>query len=281
MSSDQFDSLQCLGPLVSEAYVAELCEFDERIWEIYREHATLHGPVTHGSRDYLIIRMVYIAEVTSTAIRLNATWSLTPAAMSLLRDRYEQTVRFSWLTRNPSPDEYLKYERAMFGKINSIVRKLEPETIRRFEKSMGPVAPWAIEPLSKEQRAYFEAWTNTNLRDMATKRDAFPPIAGNHVAKQTLAPMYEAIYAQFSSVSHYDRFSIEMVRPEQHDDGTISLTLAPHWPALLILRTATLDIIQCFEATQVCFDQNTAVKFESLFMEWHSLAKKLSVDYMC
>jgi hypothetical protein len=44
--------------------------------------------------------MLYIAEITSTAIRLNATWALTPAAMSLLRDRYEQTVRFSWLVRN-------------------------------------------------------------------------------------------------------------------------------------------------------------------------------------
>jgi len=198
--------------------------------------------------------------------------------MSLLRDRYEQTVRFSWLVRNPDQEEYLKYERAMFGKINSIVRKLDPKTVEHFEESMGPIAPWAIEELSKEQKAHLEAWSVTNLRAMATKRDAFSPIVDNHLAKQKLSPMYEGIYAQFSSVAHYDRFSIEMVRPEQNDDGTVSLSLAPHWPALLILRTSHLDIIQCFEATQVCFQRNTAIQFESLFMEWHSLANKLKVE---
>jgi len=45
--------------------------------------------------------MMYIAEVTSNGIRLTATWGLTPAAVSLLRDRYEQAVRFSGLSGTP------------------------------------------------------------------------------------------------------------------------------------------------------------------------------------
>jgi len=70
--------------------------------------------------------MLYIAEITSTAIRLNATWALTPAAMSLLRDRYEQTVRFSWLVRNPDKKEFEKYERTKVAKINSTSGTLTP-----------------------------------------------------------------------------------------------------------------------------------------------------------
>jgi hypothetical protein len=104
---NQSETLKYLGPLTAQASIANFCDFAERVWEIYRQLATQHGPIAHGSRKYLGVRMMYIAEVTSNAIRLNATWSLTPAAMSLLRDRYEQTARFSWLVRNPDQAEYL------------------------------------------------------------------------------------------------------------------------------------------------------------------------------
>jgi hypothetical protein len=218
------ETLEYLGPLVNQLYVAELCDFTERVWEIFRTHATEYGAIKHGSRDYLIVRMMYIAEVTSNAIRLNATWELTPAAMSLLRDRYEQTVRFSWLVRNPDPQEYVKYERAMFGKINTLVRNVEPETVKHFEESMGPIAPWAIEPLTKQERHYFNAWNDLDLRSMARKRDAFPPIADNLLAKEKLERSYNAVYGQLSSVSHYDRFSIEMVKPRSSVDGTVGLS---------------------------------------------------------
>ena len=80
---DRSEILKLLGPYVSQPYVAQLCDFGERVWEIYREHATNYGSIPHGSRDYLIVRTMYIAEVTSSAIRLTATWSLIPAAMSL------------------------------------------------------------------------------------------------------------------------------------------------------------------------------------------------------
>src|SRR4051794_23772325 len=97
-------TLEHLGPLTSQLYIADLCDFVERVWEAYRECARLHGPLARGSREHLIVRMMYISDATSTAIRLTATWSLIPSAMSLLRDRYEQAVRFSWLARNPDPD---------------------------------------------------------------------------------------------------------------------------------------------------------------------------------
>lgn len=268
--------LQYLGPLVNYLYMADLCDFAERVWDAYRGHAGDQGAVKYGSREYLIVRMMYIAEVTSNAIRLNATWSLTPAAMSLLRDRYEQAVRFSWLVRNPNPEEYLKYERHMFAKLNKLVKNLSPDTIEHFAEKMGPLADWVTEALTKEQAAYLAAWETLDLRSMAQKRDAFPPIGDTPLAKMELARWYDAIYSQFSSVSHYDRFSIEMVKPQPNEDGSVSLCLESHWPYALIFQTAYFDMIQCSEAVQVCFEQDVSAEFDGLFAEWRGFSDKLS-----
>jgi hypothetical protein len=219
--------------------------------------------------------MMHIAEATSNAIRMNATWALIPPAMSLVRDRYEQTVRFSWLARNPDPDEWLKYERALFGKINSIVRRLDSNTIHRHANPYRPLPQWATEPLDKKQRAYLDAWNAMDLRSMAKKRDVLPAITDTPLANEGLACWSDAVYAQFSSVSHYDRFSIEMVKTESNNDGTFALTVPYHWIPRLILYTGILDMIQCFEITYVCFQKQTTIKFESLFLEWRSLARNL------
>jgi hypothetical protein len=76
------------------------------VWRTYNELTAGYIHSNQNSREYLILRMLYIAEITSTAIRLNATWALTPAAMSLLRDRYEQTVRFSIMALQSFLDTY-------------------------------------------------------------------------------------------------------------------------------------------------------------------------------
>jgi hypothetical protein len=135
-----------------------------------------------------------------------------------------QAVRSSWLVRNPDDEELLKYQRAVFGKINALVRNVGNATVSRFEESMGPIPSWVTEPLNKEQRAYLDAWNALDLRSMAQKRDALPPITDTPLAKRDLASWYNSVYAQFSSVSHYDRFSIEMVRPEENKDGTVVLS---------------------------------------------------------
>ena len=69
-----------------------------------------------------------------------------------------------------------------------------------------------------------------------------------------------------------------MVRPEENKDKTVTLSFQPHWLPLVILYDAYLDMIQCFEVTQVCFKQQTSIKFESLFLEWLSLAKQVKSD---
>ena len=165
----------------------------------------------------------------------------------------------------------------MLAKIRKVVRNINPETIKRFKESGLALPLWATEPLNKEDREYLEVWDKLDLRSMAAKRDCFPPIADNLLSKEKRERWYNAVYRQFSSVSHYDRFSIEMVSPRPYEDGKVVMALRPHWPKLLILYNALLDIIQCYEATAVCFEQNTSIKFESLFMEWNSIAGKLEI----
>src|SRR3984893_19481561 len=124
--------LEHLGPYSQHGPIAAFCELYERVWRTYNELTAGYIHSNQYSREYLILRMLYIAEITSTAIRLNATWALTPAAMSLLRDRYEQTVRFSWLVRNPDNTEVEKYERTKVAKINSIARNPGPRHHKTF-----------------------------------------------------------------------------------------------------------------------------------------------------
>ena len=276
--TEEFDTRQCLGPLVNQIYIAQLCDLDERAWEVFRTHAREHGPIEHGSQDYLIVRMMHIAEATSNAIRMNATWELTAPTMSLVRDRYEQTVRFSWLVRNPNQEEYRKYERFRIAKIRAVVRNTAPETVKRFTEEAGQALPlWVTADLTREERSYLEEWEKLDLCSMAAKRDSFPPITDNRLSKEKLEPWYNAVYRQFSSISHYDRFAVEMVKPLPIKDEKVVMGFQPHWPRLLILYTTFLDIVQCYEATTVCFQTDTSIKFESLFLEWAAFAAKFNV----
>ena len=87
-----------LGPKAQLEPVATCCRLTERVWLKYLELAGNLMPA-RDSREFLVMKMLYIAEMTSSAIRLNMSWALAHPAMSLFRDRYEQTLRFSWLVR--------------------------------------------------------------------------------------------------------------------------------------------------------------------------------------
>ena len=88
-----------LGPYLAHPPVQATCELSRKAFE--RFHQARGGRERSGEsgKEHLLTRLMYMAESASTAVRLNATWSLSLPAMSLLRDRYEQVVRFSWLAR--------------------------------------------------------------------------------------------------------------------------------------------------------------------------------------
>jgi hypothetical protein len=264
-----------LGPYCIHPPLSECCELTERVWHTYHKLTGGHRDVGQASHEFLVTRMLYIAEITSTAVRLNVSWALTHAAMSLLRGRYEQTVRFSWLVRNPDPSEFAKYERAIYAKMNSIVRNMDPTTRQRYVDRIGPLPAWATEQPTKEERAFLDAWSTLDLKSMAKKRDALPPIVDTVLAKEGLAHSYEAIYSQFSSVAHYDRFSIELLGLQKGPDGKLMLATQPHWPNILLIQNLLFDIIQCFEAAQICHKKDAAQIFEALLAEWIAISKKV------
>jgi hypothetical protein len=73
---------------------------------------------------------------------------------------------------------------------------------------------------------------------MAAKRDALPPFSDSVLAKESLLHWYESIYSQFSSVSHYDRYSIELLGIQPAPDGTLVLAAQAHWPKLPSMAAA-------------------------------------------
>jgi hypothetical protein len=184
---------QHLGPHAQQEAVAACCRLTERVWLKSLELAGPHMPAK-DSREFLVMKMLYIAEMTSSAIRLDASWGLSHPAMSLLRDRYEQTLRFSWLVRNPDPQAFSKYDRTKFAKMGDLARSASPETRAHFEKLLGPIPSWAKDPLTKQERDFFEEWSKLDLRSMGKKRDEFPPLAEEHVAKEKLGHLYDSIY---------------------------------------------------------------------------------------
>jgi hypothetical protein len=113
---------------------------------------------------------------------------------------------------------------------------------------------------------------------MGKKRDEFPPLAEEHVAKEKLGHWYDGIYAQFSSVSHYDRYSLELLAVNKTPTGKLYLGAPPHWPRMLILQNAHFDIIQCFEAAHVCHKAEAAAIFNSFLIEWLATVQVLASD---
>jgi len=163
----------------------------------------------------------------------------------------------------------------MFAKMNSIVRNMDSATRDRRVAEAGPLAAWATDPLTKQEKAALDEWGSLDLRSMAKKRDALPPIADTLLAKESLASSYEAVYSQFSSVAHYDRFSIELLGLHGGPNGEPMLSTMPYWPTVLLVKNALFDLIQCSEAAQLCYQKDAAQKFEKLFVEWVAVSDQI------
>lgn len=213
-------------------------------------------------------RMVYVAEATSTALRLNASWALSHPALSLLRDRYEQTVRFSWLARQTGTLQMTRYVASYYAKGLQLHRGMSQAEKDELSATPGGIQEWMTTELTKEQRASLNSWNELDLRSMVEKRDKLPPLSGCDVAKETLAPLYTSIYAQFSSVTHYDMYSMNILGLHRAPGGRLVLSPDPHFPSIINLHNALFDLIQCFEATRRYLEKDLDSKFSLLLKEW-------------
>lgn len=218
---------------------------------------------------------MYIAESTSVAIRLNTSWALSMPGMSLTRDRYEQALRFTWLARQPDHAELVKYIAFQYAKAAQIQVGLTPEQKAELARNLTDGSLPLPELPTKDERQYLERWGNLDLYSMAQKRDALPSTSDNALGRESLADLYTPIYRQFSSASHYDMYSMNMISLQEAPSGNLVLAPDPYWPAVLLMYAALFDLIQCNEALTALYGKKDTSVLTSLHQEWREYCKRM------
>ena len=267
--------LNQLGPYVGHKPVAAFCSISEHCLALFHEALDGYDRGYETPVEHLFTRLTYISETTSTAIRLNATWALTLPAMSLLRDRYEQTVRTSWLAQQPDNLELVKYIGTYYAKANKVFRGLSPKARNVLEDASLKFDPWMTDTPTKEERAYLERWNSLDLHSIAKKRDALAACSKDAVRGETLADLYIPIYQQFSSVTHFDMYGVNMLGLHKAPTGEVVLAPDPWWPAILCCYNALFDLIQFNEVAQLVYKVGSIPDFDELFAEWRKLSDQI------
>jgi hypothetical protein len=267
-------ALNAMGDYTKSPPFAAFCAISEEAWDKFHLIIGGHENQDTSDRDYLFTRLTYISEVTSTAIRLNASWALTHPTMSLTRDRYEQIVRFSWLARQHDNTEIQKFVTYYHAAANRIFTKLKEAAKEEFNKMVDNPPDWSIKALTKEEKRYLGAWDAMDLLSMAKKRDALPGFGQSDIARQKLEIYYAPIYNQFSSVSHSDMYSVALLELHKNPQGQLVLAADPHWPATLAAFNSLFDTIQCYECAGGIYGKECEKQFQSVFARWHAHATK-------
>lgn len=258
-----------LGPFAKQPSVAAACDLSKRAW--IRLNELRGGPVRTDEcgPEHLLTRLLYAAESHSAAIRIDATWSLVLPAMSLLRDRYEQVVRFSWLARQTDSEQFAAFIDTYYAKAAKVFGNISPATWAEYEAM--PAKPNVQAPLSKQDREHLSRWESLDLRSMAEKRDKLPPKTSSVVDTQPLADLYPSVYQQFSSVSHTDMFALNMLNFFKNSAGDRVLAADPQWPAVVCVLNAMMDIVQCHDAVSGFTDKAHEKAYDDLIIEWVAL----------
>lgn len=256
-----------LGPYITHPPVRATCDLSKKVFE--RFHQARGGPERsdESAKGHLLTRLMYMAESTSTAVRMNATWSLSLPAMSLLRDRYEQVVRFSWLARQTDSTELVAFIDTYYAKAARVFGNIPPVQWAHLsaELDMQKALP---KSLSKDERTHLARWENLDLRSMAEKRDQLMPKTTSPVEGQTLSDFYVPVYQQFSSVSHGDMFGLNMIGLHKSSTGQLVMAPDPQWPAILCIFNCIFDIVQCHDALTGFTENPMAPLFDDLLYEW-------------
>jgi hypothetical protein len=252
-----------------QAPLSDLSNISDRAYELFTTATGGDVRSTETATQHLAIRMMYIARATSIALRLNSSWVLTHPALSLLRDRFEQVARFSWLARQRDNTEMSKYLASYYARSIKLHHGMTLQQKAEFDRLITSVPGWLKEKPTKEQREYLDRWNSIDLFSMVKKRDALPPLADTTLGNAPLADLYNSVYAQFSSVTHYDMYSINMLSLHKPPKGdTLVLAPDPGFPAIIFLDNALFDLIQCFKACHKFFATKLDDEFEALHDEY-------------
>ena len=266
--------LEHLGPFIEHPPVSVFGEISDECFASF--HEALGGDVKKDEtpRQHLITRLIYISETTSVSGRLCASWALSLPAMSLVRDRYEQTVRFSWLARQSDQKEFVKFIGSYYAKANKVFQNQSRKQQDEYLKTGAPVEDWMKALPTKEERKYLGRWEELSLDVMASKRDALKPLADLKLDQEGLADLYNPIYRQFSSVSHFDAYGAQILGLQRAPSGDLVLAPDPLWPAILSMYDSLFSLIQCHEALIAFYDVDQKKQFSALHVRWSEACQK-------
>lgn len=265
--------LEHLGPYEKHAPVSAFGSISDRAFALYREAAGGHKREDETPTQHLITRMMYVAEATSLALRLNASWALSHPALSLLRDRYEQVVRFSWLAKQSDDAQMLRYVAAYHAKEIKLKQSL-PRNVREELQRMG-YDSWYGEEISREKLNILNQWNNLDLKSMVEKRDKLPPLSDCRIAMESLSQFYVSVYAQFSSVTHCDMYSMKILGLHKTPSGQLVLAADPHLPSMINMHNSLFDTIQCYEVSRRFLGKDFDNRYSALLREWHSYVERV------
>jgi len=216
----------------------------------------------------LIRRMMYVAEASSVALRLNASWALTHPAFSLCRDRFEQCVRFSWLARQSDDREWYRYIADYYltrHRLKNAFKQSGIDPLVDLDDGLDEAPPYV-----RERFAY---WRNTPVDQIARRRDELDGITGSRVDREALLGFYDSIYRQGSSVSHYDLYSINMLGLHEGPAGVV-LAPDPYMPIVLALHCAIFDIVQCSEGLAKAGVSAPPDTLDKLVADWGKFVRR-------
>jgi hypothetical protein len=161
------------------------------------------------------------------------------------------------------------------SRANKIFKTMHEAAKDEFAKIVDDPPEWTLRNFTKEERERFDAWAVLDLKSMVVKRDNLPGFGTMEIARQKLDLYYAPIYAQFSSVSHSDMYSVALLGLHKPPEGDLLVLAAdPHWPATLASFNALFDIIQCYECAAGIYGRDCEPHFQSLFARWHAVTKR-------
>ncbi len=219
----------------------------------------------------LIRKMLYVAEATSAALQLNASWALTHPAFSLCRDRYEQCARFSWLARQTDDREWYRYIADKYFREARIKKAFADRGV-----DIPELDTRSFEQLPDDKKKSFRHWDNLKLDRLAEARDTLKGITGSRLDQETLRWLYDSIYRQGSSVSHYDLYSINMLGLYEGPNGLV-LAADPALPVVTVLHCALFDLIQCSEALAKLERPAPIEIWDNALAEWWDYVKRTGI----
>ena len=262
-------ALKRLGKYAENPAFAEFNQISSDAIALY--HSRVSSSKFKRPLDELILRMMYVAEASSVALRLSASWALTHPAFSLCRDRYEQTVRFSWLVRQASEEGWKAY----LADFHHTTHRLKNAFQRRGIDPLTKLDS-ILDDAPKDIRNEYGKWKSSPINRLASERDKLPGITNTSLDKETLELLYDSIYRQGSSVAHFDMWSINMLSLHEKS-GKIILAPDPYMPIMLVLHSALFDLIMSAEAAAKLEAFGEAEPWNRLCERWRSSVKRTGI----